>query len=121
MTKYPFMIQPLSDEEGGGFLIEYPDLPGCMADGATVDEALQEGRQAVCAWIETANALSRTIPKPTQPSLTNHYSGKYVQRLPKSLHAQLSSRARKEGMSINALAMSYIAKGVGFTEQASQN
>ena len=33
--EYPFITRPLADEEGGGYLIEFPDLPGCMADGET--------------------------------------------------------------------------------------
>ena len=35
---YPFEIRPLSEEDGGGFLITFPDLPGCMADGETPEE-----------------------------------------------------------------------------------
>jgi antitoxin HicB len=35
IDKYPFTIRPLSSEDGGGFLIEYPDLPGCHSDGDT--------------------------------------------------------------------------------------
>lgn len=49
-TKYLVNIRRLSDEEGGGFLVEYPDLPGCMADGGTIEEALHEGEDAVKAW-----------------------------------------------------------------------
>jgi antitoxin HicB len=37
--KYSAIIRPLSKEEGGGYLIEIPELPGCMADGETVEEA----------------------------------------------------------------------------------
>lgn len=42
-TKYPVNIGPLSEEEGGGFLAEYPDLSGCMADGESIEDALREG------------------------------------------------------------------------------
>lgn len=41
--KYPVTIKLLSNEDGGGYLVEYFDLPGCMADGSTVEEALKEG------------------------------------------------------------------------------
>ena len=44
---YPALIRPLSEDEGGGWLVEYPDLPGCMSDGETPEEALQNGRDAV--------------------------------------------------------------------------
>ena len=60
-TKYPVNIRPLLEEEGGGFLVEYPDLPGCMADGATIEDALHEGEDAVKAWIATAKAEGAKI------------------------------------------------------------
>ena len=44
---YPFTIRHLSKEDGGGYLIEFPDLPGCMADGKTVEEALHEAEDAL--------------------------------------------------------------------------
>ena len=50
---YPFSIRPLTAEEGGGYLIEFPDLPGCMADGETIEEAVREGKDALRSWIET--------------------------------------------------------------------
>jgi antitoxin HicB len=40
-TEYAFTIRPLTAEEGGGYLIEYPDLLGCMSDGETVEEAIK--------------------------------------------------------------------------------
>lgn len=65
-TKYAVNIRLLSDEEGGGFLAEYPDLPGCMADGETIEEALHEGEDAVKAWIATAEAKGAKIPEPNK-------------------------------------------------------
>ena len=41
-------------EEGGGYLIEFPDLPGCMSDGETIEETIENGKDAVACWIETA-------------------------------------------------------------------
>lgn len=122
MIDYPFTVKPLTEEDGGGFSIEYPDLPGCIADGETIEEAITAGKEAIEAWIETANALGRNIPQPGGESLLflTDYSGKYVQRLPKSLHAALSSRAKSEGVSINTLALSYIAQGIGFNEEGGE-
>lgn len=114
MKPYPFLVKPLASEDGGGFMVEYPDLPGCMSDGETVEEAIAAGHDAIAAWIETAEALGRPIPEPNMVTVAPDYSGKFVQRLPKSLHAELSERAKSEGVSINALVLSYIAKGVGF-------
>ena len=63
--EYPVLIEPLSDEDGGGFLASVPDLPGCLSDGETAEEALANVRDAVAAWIEEAHALGRAIPKPS--------------------------------------------------------
>jgi antitoxin HicB len=107
---YPFIIRPLADEEGGGYLIKFPDLPGCMSDGESIEEAFIMGKEAVKSWINTAKATNRPIPS---PSSENDYSGKFVQRIPKSLHEELSERAKKENVSLNSLVLSYISKGLG--------
>jgi antitoxin HicB len=44
---YPYILKPLSPEDGGGYLIEFPDLPGCMSDGETEEEAIFMGKDAV--------------------------------------------------------------------------
>lgn len=66
IDKYPFQIRPLSKEEGGGFLIEFPDLPGCMSDGETVDDAIANGHDAVKCWLLAAKEAGREVPKPSQ-------------------------------------------------------
>lgn len=63
---YPYILKRLSEEDGGGYLIEFPDLPGCMSDGETQEEAILMGKDAVEAWIETAKELNRPIPQPSQ-------------------------------------------------------
>lgn len=118
-SKYPFILKPLGKEDGGGYFVEYPDLPGCYADGDTVDEAVEFGNQAIKAWIETAKSLKREIPKPGNSFPPHDYSGKYLQRLPKTLHEELSRRAQIEGVSINTLALTYISKGLGYDSQIS--
>jgi antitoxin HicB len=62
---YPVMIEPLAAEDGGGFLATALDLPGCMSDGDTPEEALANVREAIFAWIEEARALGRPVPKPS--------------------------------------------------------
>jgi predicted RNase H-like HicB family nuclease len=63
---YPVVIEPLPAEDGGGFVATVPDLPGCMSDGETPEEALANVRDAVAAWIEEAQALGRVVPKPSR-------------------------------------------------------
>jgi predicted RNase H-like HicB family nuclease len=62
---YPVMIEPLDAQDGSGFLATVPDLPGCMSDGETPEEALANVRDAIAAWIEEARALGRPVPKPS--------------------------------------------------------
>ena len=52
--EYPFEIRPLAKDEGGGWLITFPELPGCMSDGETPEEAIANGRDAVIAWLKAA-------------------------------------------------------------------
>jgi antitoxin HicB len=113
---YAHMISPLPPEEGGGFLLTIPDLPGCLSDGETEEEALSNGRDAFQIMISGLVDMGREIPAPTfAPEKIDlpRASGRFVTRLPKSLHARLASRARQEGVSLNTLAMSLIAEGLG--------
>ena len=87
---YPFTIRPLSEEDGGGFAIEYPDLPGCISDGETPEEALQQGADAVKAYLLNCMKHGDAVPK------TSAASGQW-----------------QEGVSLNTLATTMIAKGLG--------
>ena len=64
-TEYRFTIRPLTVEEGGGYLIEFPDLPGCMSDGETIEEALANGAAAKRDWIAAMRQAGRQVPPPT--------------------------------------------------------
>ena len=58
-----FEIRPLSDIEGGGYLIEFPDYPGCVADGETPEEAIAEGRDALKSYLKTLGELGRSVSR----------------------------------------------------------
>ncbi len=62
---YAVVIEPLPEEDGGGFLAIVPDLPGCVSDGATRAEAAANAEDAVAAWLEEAATLGRDIPVPS--------------------------------------------------------
>ena len=103
LEDYAIRIEPLSSDEGGGFLVTVPDLPGCMADGETVAEA----HDAFEAWAMAEREDKGDLPAPKV------YSGQFVQRIPKSLHRRLATRAAAEGVSLNQLAATYLAEGLG--------
>jgi len=62
--KYPFDIALLPEGEGGGFAITFPDLPGCLSDGETVEQAITHGREAFQSWIESMIEDGKPIPRP---------------------------------------------------------
>ena len=110
--KYPFKVEPLPEDEGGGFVIRFPDLPGCMSDGATYEEAIANGREAFKVWMEAQIEDGLPVPQP-------HGAGepaKFVQRLPKYLHARLMERAAQEGVSMNSLVTTFVAEGLAGRE-----
>ena len=63
---YGVVIEPLSLADGGGYFATVPDLPGCMSDGETAEEALLNVQDAIVCWIEAANEMGRTVPQPTR-------------------------------------------------------
>ena len=106
---YTHVVRPLTAEEGGGFLISFPELSGCISDGETIEEAIHNGRDAFACYISALIDMGREIPAPVNNA---ELSGKFVVRLPKSLHAQLANRSKREGVSLNTLIVSYVAAGV---------
>jgi len=113
LDDYPFEIRPLSEEEGGGYLISYPDFSECLSDGETVEEAITNGHDALAATIAALEARDFPVPAPNSGGVA---SGKFVARVPKTIHAQLATRAKSEGVSLNTLVLTFIAEGLGRRE-----
>jgi antitoxin HicB len=110
---YPFEVKPLSRDGGRGYVIRYPDLPGCMSVGHTVEETIANGRSAFQAWMQSAIAEGAQIPGPNGAA----EPVKFVQRLPKSLHAQLLRAAASEGTSLNTFVTLLVAEGLSRRER----
>lgn len=96
---YPIKIKQLSSKDGGGWFAEIPTLPGCMSDGETVEDAINNLEDAKRRWLETSIALNCNIPEPPP----EEYSGQLRLRMPKSLHSALAEKAREENVSLNHL------------------
>ncbi|MCA9871927.1 MAG: type II toxin-antitoxin system HicB family antitoxin [Caldilineae bacterium] len=114
LSQYPFEIHPLAPEDGGGYLIMFPDFSECISDGETPDEAISNGMDALEETIAALEDLGLPAPEPRSGG---SYSGRFVQRVPKSLHARLAARARQEGVSMNALVTTMLAEGLGIHDQ----
>ncbi|HZF44258.1 MAG TPA: type II toxin-antitoxin system HicB family antitoxin [Sphingomonadaceae bacterium] len=64
LQDYQITIRPLSEDEGGGFFAEVPDLPGCHTDGETPQEALANLYDAFDEWIDSMERMGAPIPQP---------------------------------------------------------
>ncbi|OPX84228.1 MAG: HicB family protein [Pelotomaculum sp. PtaB.Bin104] len=105
---YEIKLRKLAVDEGGGWLASIPDLPGCMSDGETPEEALANVEDEKKSWIETCLELGHPVPEP----ITNEYSGQLRIRIPKSLHRNLSERAKEENVSLNQFIVYQLSQGV---------
>jgi predicted RNase H-like HicB family nuclease len=64
MNKYKYEIIIYWSEDDNAYLVEVPELPGCMSDGATYEEALKSIQIIIDQWIETAKLAGKEIPRP---------------------------------------------------------
>lgn len=64
MRRYPMIIDPLADDDGGGYIAYFVDLPGCMSDGETPEEAARNAFDALESWMEVQTERAAEIPAP---------------------------------------------------------
>jgi antitoxin HicB len=64
--EYAVIVEPLSEEDGGGFIAIVPDLPGCKSDGETPAEAIVNVEDAISVWIEAAGDMGHSVPAPSR-------------------------------------------------------
>lgn len=102
---YPIVIHPAED----GYVAEIEELPGCMTQGETLDEVVKRIEDARRGWIEVAYEDGQEIPL---PRTDDEYSGRFVVRLPKSLHRRLAEAAIHEGVSLNQYVLSLLSRCV---------
>lgn len=110
LGEYQFTVRPLSKDEGGGYLVEYPDIPGCMSDGDTIEEAISNGKEALRDCLDVFRETGRKLPKPSVEA------AQWRQRLPRTLYSKLTRQAENEGVSINSLVTAIIAEAIGARE-----
>lgn len=93
-----YKMEIIADRDEGGFVVSFPELPGCLSSGETVEQAVANANDAKRAWLVAA--LEDGTPIATPGSLKN-YSGQFKLRLPRSLHKALAEHSRREGLSMN--------------------
>lgn len=92
---YQIALIPCAD---GGYVAKIAELPGCIAQGDTAEEALSSLEEVKSLWIESAQEHGDEIPA---PSSDGDYSGRLLVRMPKRLHRELSEAALEAGCSLN--------------------
>jgi predicted RNase H-like HicB family nuclease len=99
---YNIVIRHITDESGSYYFASVLELSGCHSDGQTFQEAYENIRETMEGWIETNIENGFPVPLPVDDA---QYSGKFVLRIPKTLHARLAMEAEKEGVSLNQYAL----------------
>ena len=94
----PYKLEIVPDMDEGGFVARYPELPGCITVGDTLEAVVKNVNEAKIEWITAALEDGNTIP---EPSSYDDYSGQFKLRLPKSLHKLLADQSKEEGVSMN--------------------
>lgn len=105
----PYTIELVPDPDGGWF-VAVKELPGCMSQGDTKEEALDMIQDAMTGWLQVALEDGIEIP---EPRTLDEYSGRFVVRVPRSLHRELVNRAEQEGASLNQYVNVLLAHAIG--------
>src|SRR5437763_4618014 len=113
--KLPYTVV-LRPDEDGVWIARVEELEGCVAHGSTQAEALAVVEEMKTAWIEDALEAGDPIPVPEQEE--NLPSGKWLQRVPRTLHKKLVDFAKKEQVSLNQLVTSMLAEAIGSKPEA---
>ena len=105
--KLPYKMEITPDVEEGGYVVSYPELPGCFTEGNTIEEAFANAEDAKRAWLEAAIEDQVIIHEPDD---LDNYSGQFKLRIPKSLHKSLSEHSKAEGISMNQYCLYLLTK-----------
>ena len=112
-----YRMEIIRDNDEGGFVASYPDLPGCITCGETEEEAMKNALDAKKAWLEAALEENIEIP---EPDSLEAYSGQFKLRLPRSLHRALAEHSQREGISITSTACTFWRRMTPFTPGKNQ-
>ena len=103
---YSKIVRFYVDESGQYYVSQVLELDGCTSTGDTEAEALEGLRESMECYLEAKLEHGDPIPEPVQEE---GFSGKFLVRIPKSLHRRLSLESQKEGISLNQYALYKLA------------
>ena len=93
-----YRMEIVEDKNEGGYVVSFPELPGCITCGETIESAVANAADAKRAWLEAALEEGLMIQ---EPDSLEDYSGQFKLRIPRSLHRSLAEHSKKEGISMN--------------------
>lgn len=93
-----YRMEIVKDEQEGGYVASYPDLPGCITCAETIQDVVENAADAKRAWLEAAIEEGVEI---NEPDSLEEYSGQFKLRIPRSLHRSLAEHSKREGISMN--------------------
>ena len=93
-----YRMEIVEDKDESGFVVSFPELPGCITCGETVESAVANALDAKKAWLEAAMEDGIEIH---EPDSLEDYSGQFKLRIPRSLHRSLAEHSKREGISMN--------------------
>jgi len=105
----PYKLEIIPDTEEGGYGARYPELPGCITCGETLEIVTKNAEDAKKEWLLSALEDGLDIPEPATDD-TNTYSGQFKLRIPKRLHKTLAEHAKQEGISMNQYCMYLLSR-----------
>ncbi len=100
-------MEIVEDKDEGGFVVSFPELPGCITCGETVESAVENALDAKKAWLEAAMEDGIAIH---EPDSLEDYSGQFKLRIPRSLHRSLAEHSKREGISMNQYCVYLLSK-----------
>ena len=102
-----YRMEIVEDKDEGGFVVSFPELPGCITGGESVETAVANALDAKKAWLEAAMEDGVEIH---EPDSLEDYSGQFKLRIPRSLHRSLAEHSKKEGISMNQYCVYLLSK-----------
>lgn len=105
--KLPYRLEIVPDSDEPGFVVSFPELPGCITCGETIESAIVNAEDAKKEWLEAAIENGTEINEPEE---LDSYSGQFKLRIPKSLHKMLAEESKREGVSMNQYCVYLLSK-----------